>query len=404
MGAVLNDIRVIAIEQYAAGPYGSLHLAELGAEVIKIEQPPAGDVGRSIPPFRAEDDSLFFQSLNRSKKSVSLDISAPEGRAVFEDLVRVSDAVYSNLRGDVPGRLKIRHADLAHLNPRIVCCSLSGYGMTGPKAAQPGYDYMIQGLAGWMSITGEPGGPPTKTGMSAVDFSAGIVAALALTSGIHAARRDGRGADCDLSLLDTAMSMLNYLVTWTSSQGYEAQRMERSGHPTIVPFSNFPTRDGWIVAGGSKAKFWRRMAAAMGLEHLLEDPRFDSFESRLAHKKALTAELDAVFLTRTTADWLAVLEAARVPCAPVNSISEALVDEQVQARGLLFYLDHPTLGPVAHVASPVRVGDEVHRRGSAPSLGQHTDEVLIDLLGYPPDKVESLARSGIIAGSQLRGG
>lgn len=401
MSRALSDVRVVALEQYAAGPYGSLHLAELGADVIKIEQPPTGDVGRGVPPYRAEDDSLFFQALNRSKRSVCLDVSAPAGRRVLEDLVRVSDGVYSNLRGDVPARLGITYEQLAHLNPRIVCCTLTGYGTTGPRAAQPGFDYMVQGLTGWMSITGEPDGPPSKTGLSAVDFATGLVAALSLVSGIHTARRDGVGSDCDVSLLETGLSMLNYLATWSLSRGYEPQRVARSGHPTLVPFGNFPTRDGWIVAGGSKEKFWERLAAALGRADLLEDPRYVTFETRLAHRGELTSELDAVFRTRDTAAWIGVLEAAGVPCSPINQVGEAFDDPQVQVRDAVFFLDHPTLGRVGHVASPVRASAEPHVRQSAPRLGEHTSEVLEGLLGYSPSQVVALAREGVVAGPEL---
>ena len=199
----LEDVRIVAIEQYGAGPFGSVHLADLGAEVIKLEDPASGgDVGRYIPPFQHGQDSLFFQTFNRNKRSLALDMNAPPGRRVFEDLVRHSDVVYSNLRGDVPARLRIRYEDLKHINPQIVCCSLSGFGMVGSRREQPGYDYLLQGMAGWMSLTGEPDGPPAKSGLSLVDFSAGYVAALALVAGLHAARRDGVGMDCDISLYD----------------------------------------------------------------------------------------------------------------------------------------------------------------------------------------------------------
>ncbi|WP_143308921.1 CaiB/BaiF CoA transferase family protein, partial [Candidatus Entotheonella palauensis] len=200
----LEDVRIIAVEQYGAGPFGTLHLADMGADVIKIEDPRAGDVGRYVPPFQEGEDSLFFETFNRNKRSLSLDMTTDAGRQVFEDLVRISDAVYSNLRGDVPARLRILYDDLKHLNPAIVCCSLSGFGMTGPRQKEPGYDYILQGLAGWMSLTGEPDGPPTKSGLSLVDYSGGFVAALSLMVGLHAARRDGTGMDCDVSLFDTA--------------------------------------------------------------------------------------------------------------------------------------------------------------------------------------------------------
>jgi crotonobetainyl-CoA:carnitine CoA-transferase CaiB-like acyl-CoA transferase len=401
MDRPLQDVRVIALEQYAAGPYGSLHLADLGAEVIKIEAPPRGDVGRQVIPYCADDDSLFFESLNRNKRSVCLNVSHPEGRKVLEDLIRNADAVYSNLRGDVPARLGIRYEDLREVNPRIVCCSLSGYGMSGPRAALPGFDYMVQGLAGWMSITGDPGGPPTKTGLSVVDFSAGLVAALSMIVGIHAARRDGRGMDCDVSLFDTAISMLSYLGTWAGTAGYEPTRVTRSSHPTLVPFGNFPTSDGWIVAGGSKAKFWERLAAALGLEYLVDDPRFSSFQNRLDNRESLIEVLDGVFRTRTTEQWLAALAEAGVPCAPINNVATALNDPQAAARNLVVRVPHKVFGDVTQLRSPVRVGSELPTLHSAPALGEHTEEVLRGLLGYSAERVDELAALGVATGPGL---
>lgn len=401
MRRVLEDIRVISLEQYGAGPFATMHLAELGADIIKIEQWPHGDVGRHVPPYLGEVDSLFFQSLNRSKRSVCIDMRRPEGRVVFEDLVRTSDAVFSNLRGDVPGALGITYRDLAATNPAIVCCSLSGYGMTGPKSSHPGFDYMVQGLTGWMSITGEPGGPPSKTGLSAVDFAGGYAAALALMTGLHQAERDGVGCDCDISLLETALSMLNYLVAWTG-EGYEPQRVAHSGHPTLVPFQNFRTSDGWIVAGGSKEKFWTRMAQALGRPDLAADPRFATFESRLSNRSLLLGELGRTFATESTAHWLEVLEAAQVPCSPINSIGQALSDPQVEARESVFTMPHPTWGDVTHAASPMRVGTEPHLRQPAPALGVDTHAVLTELLGYDRKHISRLVRAGAVGGPNLQ--
>lgn len=401
----LADVRVVALEQYGAGPYGSLHLAEMGAQVIKIEQPPEGDVGRYVPPYHDGADSLFFESLNRGKLSVCLSLDDPDGRAVFEDLVRVSDAVYYNLRGDVPAKLKLKYADIAHLNPRVVSCSLSGYGTEGPMAATPGFDYMVQGLAGWMSITGEPGGPPAKTGLSMVDFATGLVAALSTMVGIHAARRDGHGGDCDVALLDTAVSMLNYIATWTLTKGYQAGPVARSGHQTLVPFGNFPTADGWIVVGGSKEKFWQRLAVALGREDLLTDERFASFDQRLAHRDELIPLLDSEFGRANTRTWVRVLTKEGVPCAPVNSVAEALDDPQVRARGLVFEQPHPVFGQVGHVRGPVRFGTDRPVTALAPALGADTVPVLRDLLGYPKERIAELLAGGAVvarAGAESR--
>ena len=398
----LADVRIIAIEQYGAGPFGSLHLAELGAEVIKVENPSeGGDVGRRIPPFSEGDDSLFFEAFNRSKRSISLSLANPDGREVFEDLVRNSDAVYSNLRGDVPARLRIRYEDLRDINPRIVCCSLSGYGMTGPRSADPGYDYILQGLAGWMFLTGEPDGPPAKSGLSLVDYSGGLVAALALLAGIHAARRDGLGMDCDVSLFDTSMSLLGYLSTWHLTRGYQPERIARSAHPSLVPFQLFAAADGWLVVGCAKDKFWCRLAEAIGRDDLMDDARFRTFHDRFTNREVLQEILDEVFATRSVVDWLRILRSASVPCGPVNDVKEALEDEHTLARELLVSTPHPRFGEVRHVRSPVRVGPVPSQVQRAPLRGEHTRSVLREILGYDEARIERLQASGVFGDEEL---
>jgi crotonobetainyl-CoA:carnitine CoA-transferase CaiB-like acyl-CoA transferase len=391
----LEDVRIVSLEQYGAGPFGSLHLAELGAEVIKVEDPSVGgDVGRTVPPYTQGEDSLFFESFNRNKLSISLDMATPEGRAVFEDLVREADAVYSNLRGDVPAKLRITYDDLKHINPAIVCCSLSGFGMTGPRVKEPGYDYILQGLAGWMSVGGEPGGPPQKTGLSMVDYSGGLVAAIALISGIHAARRDGVGMDCDVSLYDTAISMLTYLATWHLTAGHEPKRTRRSAHPSLVPFQAFPAKDGWLVIGCAKEKFWQRLAKILDREDLLEDPRFRTFPDRAEHHQELEQILDAELARRSVDEWLTEMRAAAIPCAPINSIPQALADEHTAARDMVIATEHPVFGTVRQVASPVRVGGDRAAPRRAPQRGEHTESLLRDLLGYSPEQIDRIRASG----------
>ena len=391
----LEDVRIVALEQYGAGPFGSVHLADLGAEVIKIEDPnTSGDVGRYVPPFAEGEDSLFFETFNRNKRSLSLDVTSPAGREVLEDLVRISDAVWSNLRGDVPERLRITYRDLASVNARIVCCSLSAFGMTGPRKAEPGYDYILQGIAGWMNLTGEPDGPPAKSGLSLVDYIGGVVGALAMVSGIHAARRDGTGMDCDVSLFDAAISMLTYPAVWHLNAGFEPERLSRSAHPSLVPFQNFPTSDGWIVVGCAKEKFFVRLAASVGAPELATDERFGTFDSRFRNRGALIAILDEAFKTRTSDEWLKVLTEAGVPCGPVNTVEQAMADPQIEARGLIVSTDHPRFGVVRQPGSPVRVGDEPvpHRR--APLRNEDADTILHDMLGYDDARIASLRDGG----------
>lgn len=392
----LEDIRIISLEQYGAGPFGSVHLADLGAEIIKIEDPSVGgDVGRYVPPYFEEEDSLFFETFNRNKKSISLDIKTPEGRAVFEDLVRNADAVYSNLRGDVPEKIGITYEQLKHINPKIVCCSLTGFGMTGPRLKEPGYDYVLQGLAGWMELTGEPDGPPTKSGLSLVDFSGGYVAALALMSGLHAAARDGIGMDCDVSLYDTAMAMLTYPATWHLNAGYQPSRISHSAHPSLVPFQAFQASDGWLVVGCAKEKFWQRLAVVIGRpEWAAEDSPYATFSDRNERRAELIAELDAIFASNTVEHWLSLCYPAAIPCGPINDVEQALKDEHLVARNMLVETEHPRYGTVKQLASPVRVGSEIPEYRRAPQRNEHAHEVLTEVAGYDEAKIAVLKAAG----------
>ncbi len=388
----LEDLRIIAIEQYGAGPFGSVHLADLGAEVIKIEDPASGgDVGRQVPPYQEGEDSLFFEAFNRNKRSVSLNLNTVAGRTVFNDLVRVSDVVFSNLRGDVPAKIGITHADLRHLNPAIVCCSLSGFGMTGPRSAEPGYDYVLQGIAGWMDLTGEPSGPPTKSGLSLVDYSGGLVAAISMLAAVHAARRDGAGSDCDLSLFDTALSMLTYPAIWALNGDFVPTRTHNSAHPSLVPFQAFEASDGWIVIACPKEKFWKRLVMTIGRVELGTAKLYATFTARRENAGTLLPVLDAVFATRPALDWLTELRAAGVPCGPVNTVAEALADPQTDARGMIVETEHPRFGIVRQVRSAVRVGDTTPEYRRAPLLNEDFDYVLRDVLNYGAERIAQFA-------------
>jgi crotonobetainyl-CoA:carnitine CoA-transferase CaiB-like acyl-CoA transferase len=388
----LADIRIIALEQYGAGPFGSVHLADLGAEVIKVEDPTAGgDVGRYVPPYQVGEDSLFFEAFNRNKRSISLDLNTAEGRAIFNDLVTVSDVVYSNLRGDVPAKIGITYDDLRELNPAIVCCSLSGFGMTGPRSAEPGYDYVLQGIAGWMDITGEPSGPPTKSGLSLVDYSGGLVAAITMLAAVHAARRDGVGSDCDLSLFDTALSMLTYPAIWALNGDFVPTRTHHSAHPSLVPFQAFEASDGWIVIACPKEKFWTRLAGTIGHPELGTSELYATFTARRENAGTLLPILDGVFATRTVLDWLTELRAAGVPCGPVNTVPEALADAQTQARGMIVETEHPRFGTVRQVRSAVRIGNSVPEYRRAPQLNEDYEYVLRDVLHYDTGRIAGLA-------------
>ena len=248
----LDGLRILAVEQYGAGPFGTQALVDLGAEVVKIENPrEGGDVLRSLGPYfderlGATADSLFFQALNRGKKSVALDLAAPEGREAFHALVRGADAVACNLRGDVPGRLGLTYETLRTVKPEIVCCHLTGYGREGSRAARPAYDYLMQAEGGYFSLNGETDAAPSRFGLSIVDYKAGYCLALSIVSGVLSARKTGRGRDLDVCLYDVALASLNYLAAWSMNAGFEPQRLARSAHPTVVPCQLFETADGWI--------------------------------------------------------------------------------------------------------------------------------------------------------------
>ena len=392
-----SDLRVISIEQYGAGPFATMQLADLGAEVIKIEDPTVGgDVARYVPPFSEGGTSLFFESFNRNKRSVAIDLRQPTGREVLEDLVARADALTSNLRGDQPEKLRIRYEDLKHVNPKIVCVSLSAFGMTGPRAAQGGFDFTMQGIAGWMQLTGAPDQPPTKSGLSLVDYCAGYVTALAVVAGVWQARRDGIGCDADLSLFDTALAQLTYVGTWLASRDYEPPRMASSAHLSMVPFQTFSTADGSIVIACPKDALWRRLCVALGRADLAADPRFSSFEAREEHRDDLVFELTRELSTRQTAELLTLLEANGVPCGAVNTARQALRDPQAEHRRSVAAYEHPVLGTVRTIASPLRLSTAERRLEPSPLMGEHTSEVLAEICGYGEEELDRLRREGVI--------
>ncbi len=393
----LAGLRILAVEQYGAGPFASLYLADLGAEVIKIEDPKGGDSARaSGPHFLPDGTSLFFQTFNGGKRSVALDIRAPAGRAAFGRLVARADAVLNNLRGDQPARLGLTHADLAPLNPRIVCAHLSGYGRTGPRADWPAYDYLMQAEAGYLHLTGEPGTPPARMGLSIVDYLSGITLAFALVAALLGAHRTGRGRDVDVTLYDVAMHQLTYPAAWVLNAGATIERRPRSGHPSVVPCEVFPTADGHIFIMCVLPKFWEALCAAVGLPQLPADPRFSTPAARFANRDALAAILDAALAADTTQGWMARL-AGRVPAAPVLTLEQALATPYAARSGAIAACDHPARPGLRLVASPVRLDGARAPLRPAPALGADTRAVLAEA-GLGADEIAALAAAGTIAG------
>ncbi len=392
----LAGLRIVSVEQYGAGPAGTVYLADLGAEVIKVENlREGGDVGRAVGPhFFGRGDSQFFQTFNRNKRSIALDLQSFEGKSIFRQLVKSADAVFDNLRGDQPEKLGLTYAALQEVNPRIVCAHLSAYGRQGSRAAWPGYDYLMQAEAGHMSLTGEPDAPPARYGLSVVDLMTGVVACLALVSAVLGARESGRGRDVDTSLFDLALFNLNYPGTWYLNAGSVQGREPRSAHPSLVPSQLYRTADGWIFVMCNKEKFWPLLATELGHPEWARDERFVDFPARLEHRDQLTLLLDDAFSRASTQEWLRKL-AGKIPVAPVNDVARALDNPFVAERGAIQDFRYPDGRTARLIASPIRVADAELPRRAAPALGEDTDALLGEL-GYSAEKIAELRRLKVV--------
>jgi crotonobetainyl-CoA:carnitine CoA-transferase CaiB-like acyl-CoA transferase len=402
--AALSGITVLDLTHMLAGPYGAMLLADLGAQTIKVEPPQRGEGTRELlrddPLYARDGMGAYFLTLNRNKRSVAIDLKSEAGRLVFLDLVRRADVVFDNFAAGVTTRLGIDHAALAAVNPRIVTCSVTGFGATGPGADRPAFDQVVQAMGGGMSITGEPGGPPMRSGIPIGDLGGGLFGALGILAALQERSTSGRGRHVDISMLDVQVSLLNYMATMHLMSGVVPQAAG-NGHFVHVPYNTYRTADGWIVIACLGDAFFERLLDV--LQHPgLRDPAFRRQPARYAARDRIDAIVGEELAGDGTAHWLERLGAARVPCGPVNDFAQALDDPQVRARGMVVEVPLKSGECVRMPGNPIKFADAEGPAGpdayaSPPGLGEHTDAVLGELLGYAPPQIAALRRDGAIA-------
>lgn len=407
MAGPLGHVRVLELSRVLAGPWAAQTLADLGASVIKVEKPGAGDDTRTYaPPYAATSDgrqsteSAYFLSTNRGKRSVTIDFIHPEGQKLVRALAAKSDVVIENFKVDGLAKYGLDYTSLHALNPGLIYCSITGFGQTGPYRHRPGYDFMIQGIGGLMSITGEPdnrsGGGPMKVGVAVADVFTGLYATIGILGALAHRDRTGAGQHIDLALLDTQVAVLanqamNYLVT-----GVAPQRLGNA-HPNIVPYQVFSASDGHIIVAVGNETQYARMCEVIGRSDLARDERFATNAARVNHREELVAILQSAFAGQTMRQWLDALERVGVPCGPINTVADVFADPQVRARGLRLDLPHPAIGSVPSVANPIKYSETpIAYRSAPPMLGADTDEILRDMLGLAPAEVARLREAGIV--------
>lgn len=395
MKTPLESLLVVDLTRALAGPYCTLMLGDFGARVIKIEVPTGGDDTRGWgPPFIA-GESAYFLGINRNKESLTLDLKTPEGQQVLRRLIERADVLVENFRPGIMERLGFAYPAVCAQNPGLVYCSISGFGQDGPYRERTAYDLILQGMGGLMGITGEEGGPPVKVGVAVTDIAAGMFAAYGILAALRVRDRTGMGQLVDVSMLDGQVAWMTYQAGHYFATGENPKRLG-SAHPSIVPYQAFRTRDGYVnVAVGSEA-IWGRFVVAVGATEMADDPRFRANPDRVAHRDALIARLDGLFAARTTADWVAALEEAGVPCGPIYLLADLFSDPQVQHRAMVVEMDHPRAGRIGQTGIPVKLSATPGRIVSPPPvLGEHTAAILAEL-GYDTETVEGMRRAGAI--------
>ena len=407
MPGPLSHIRVLDLSRVLAGPWAGQNLADLGAEVIKVERPGKGDDSRAFgPPWLAGADgkptseAAYYLAANRGKKSITANLSHPDAQAMLRELATSCDVVIENYKYGDLARYGLGYDDIRAVNPKIVYCSVTGFGQTGPWRERPGYDFMAQGMSGLMSVTGEPdgvpGAGPMRVGIPIIDILTGMYASVAICAALAHRAHTGVGQHLDLALLDTSMAFLSIQGMTYLTTGEAPGRIGNT-HPSIVPYQVFPTSDGSVILACGNDNLFTKFCEAAACKHLAGDARFAKNAGRVENRDVLVPLLNAVFAAKTTKEWVAILEAAGVPNGPINSIAEAFNEEQVKARGIRFNLPHPTGGTTPMIASPMKFSATPARQDVPPPLlGQHTDEVLGDILSYDTARIAKLREHGAL--------
>jgi crotonobetainyl-CoA:carnitine CoA-transferase CaiB-like acyl-CoA transferase len=391
----LKGFRILSAEQYGAGPYGTMFLAQLGADVIKIEPPKGGDTARHVGPHWLRDqESLYFQSFNLNKRSLTLDLRSDEGVEILHKLVKDSHVMANNLRGDVPAKIGLDYDSLKAVNPAIICAHVSAYGRDNERAKWPGYDYLMQAEAGFCGLTGEPAGPPVRFGLSMVDFMSGTQMAVGLLAALLDAQRSGEGCDVDVDLLSAAIHQTSYPALWYMNEGDITGRARRGAHPSATPSQMFKAADGWMFVMAQIPKFWPILCERIGQSELIADLRFDTPANRLSNRAELSDLLDAVFSAQPIAHWLELLQ-GDVPVAPVYELDQALDNPWLETIGMRDTISHPDKADMDVLSSPIKLNGMRLPNRAGPLLGADSDTILGEI-GYDGDAIAKLRGSGVI--------
>lgn len=395
MDLPLKGVKVLDISRVLTGPFCTMILGDLGAEVIKVEIPGKGDETRAWGPPFAEGESAYYLSINRNKKSLTLNLKSDEGRKILLELAKECDVIIENFLPGTVERLGVDYETIKKVNPEIIYCSISGFGQDGPYRDFPAYDLLMQGMGGLMSITGEKDGPPIRIGVALIDIGAGMYAALGILAALMVKKETKKGQYIDVSLMDTEVSWLTYMASNYFLTGKNPVRMG-SAHPNIVPYQAYKARDRYFILAVGNDKIWERFCEAMNLNDIVDDPRFCTNEKRVENREELNAILGEIFATKDSHEWIEILRKARVPCGPVNEISDVVNHPQVKHRGMVVSMEHPTIGEVKVLGNPINLSltpPEYH--SPPPLLGQHTEEIL-QRLGYTTEDIKNLREKGVI--------